>query len=139
PSWSRVMSTVLASAPITTTEQLLALGEDDGVERELIRGQLWEKPMTRRNPAHSGCQSAIACLLQNWLKQQPKPRGRVLSGEAGFRIRSEPDTTVGIDVAIISAELSAKTPRKARLVDGVPLLAVEILSFTDQHEEITAK
>src|SRR5207249_3143154 len=63
----------------------------------------------------------------------------VLGGEAGFRIRRDPDTTVGIDVAYISPELAASTPRKAKLIDGLPTLAVEILSPSDQHEEVVEK
>jgi Uma2 family endonuclease len=126
------------SVSIMTTDELLAMPED-GVERELIRGQLREKPMTRRNPLHSEATVAVGYLLKAWLKQQPKPRGRVLGGEAGFRLRRDPDSTVGIDVAYISAELSASTPRRARLVDGPPVLAVEILSPSDKHEEITEK
>lgn len=129
---------MIAPTPITTTEQLLAC-PDDGVQRELIRGQLWERPMTRRNPRHSGTEAEIARVLGNWVKQQPAPRGRVLSGEAGFRLRTDPDSTVGIDVAYVAAGLAAATPPTARLVDGLPVLAVEILSPSDKHEEIIAK
>jgi Uma2 family endonuclease len=69
----------------------------------------------------------------------PEPRGEILDGEAGFRIRQDPDTTVGIDLAYISAELSANTPEKAVYVDGVPVLAVEILSPSDTQQEIQDK
>ena len=113
--------------PVATwisTEELLAMPEN-GVDRELIRGQLTEKP--------------IGYWLKGWVRQQAKPRGRVLGGEAGFRIRRDPDTTVGIDVAYISPELAASTPRKAKLIDGLPTLAVEILSPSDQHEEVVEK
>jgi Uma2 family endonuclease len=127
-----------AVANMITTEELLAM-PDNGVDRELIRGQLKEKPMTRRNPLHSEVNITIGTFLKLWVKQQRPPRGRVLGGEAGFRIRKHPDTTVGIDVAYISAELAASTPRNAKLVDGVPTLAVEILSPSDQHEEIADK
>ncbi len=125
-------------ATLVTTEELLAMPED-GVDRDLIRGQLREKPMTRRNRPHSGVTARIAHFLEAWRILQPKPRGEVLCGEAGFRIRHDPDTTVGIDVAYISAELAAKAPRDAKIVDGVPILAVEILSPSDQHEEISDK
>jgi Uma2 family endonuclease len=127
-----------ATIVVMNTDELLALPED-GFERELIRGQLRERPMTRRNPQHSEVVITVGYLLKHWLIQQPKPRGRVLGGEAGFRIRRDPDTTVGIDVAYISAELAASTPRKAGLVDGVPVLAVEVLSPYDVHEEISEK
>ena len=125
-------------ATMMTTEELLAVPED-GMDRELIRGQLREKPMTYRNPFHSEVNITVGYLLKLWVKQQPQPRGRVLGGEAGFRIRKDPDTTVGIDVAYISPELAAQTPPKARLVDGIPLLAVEILSPSDQHEDVAEK
>jgi len=125
-------------ANMISTDDLLAMPED-GVDRELIRGQLREKPMTYRNPVHSKVDIVIGYWLQQWVMQQSKPRGQVLGGEAGFRIRKDPDTTVGIDVAYISPELAAKTAPKARLVDGVPILAVEILSPSDQHEDVAEK
>jgi Uma2 family endonuclease len=125
-------------ANMISTDDLLAMPEN-GVDRELIRGQLREKPMTYRNPVHSEVNITVGHLLKLWTKQQRQPRGRVLGGEAGFRIRKDPDTTVGIDVAYISPELAAKTPPKARLVDGVPILAVEILSPSDQHEDVAEK
>jgi Uma2 family endonuclease len=131
------MSSVAALIPITT-EELLAMPQD-GVERELIRGELRERPMTRRNPRHSSAEAAVAGLLRQWWKQQPEPRGQVFSGEAGFRILRNPDTTVGIDVAYILAELAVRTPQKARLIDGPPILAVEILSPSDTQEDITDK
>jgi Uma2 family endonuclease len=127
-----------ATVHVWTTDEFLALPED-GVERDLIRGELREEPLTKRNPSHSTVMIKVGHLLQAWLDQRPKPRGRVLGGEAGFRIRWNPDTTVGIDVAYISAELAASTPRKAKLVNGPPVLAVEILSPSDKQENITDK
>src|SRR5258708_1959590 len=106
-----------------TTEELLALPED-GVERELISGQLREREMTRRNPMHSAVEANVARMLGNWSIAAPEPRGRVHSGEAGFRIRRDPDTTVGIDVAYIDAATAARVPKNAALIDGPPVLAV---------------
>src|SRR2546423_3479603 len=98
--------------PLTTTEELLALPED-GIERDLIRGQLRELGMTRRNRRHSETEPSVVAVLKEWLKRQPEPRGTVLSGEAGFRLRRDPDTTVGIDVAYISAETARANPPDA--------------------------
>lgn len=123
---------------IMNTEELLALPAN-GMERELIRGELKERPMTRRSRRHSRTEGKLAYFLGHWLYQQPEPRGEILDGEAGFRLRRNPDTTVGIDIAYISADLSARTPETARLVDGVPVLAVEILSPTDEQEDILDK
>jgi len=121
-----------------TTEDLLAL-PPDGMERWLIRGQLREKPMTVRNRVHSRITTLVAKFLDNWLDEQPEPRGQVLSGEAGVRLRRDPDTTVGIDVVYVSAEVMERASPDTKLVDGVPVLAVEILSPSDAQEEINEK
>jgi Uma2 family endonuclease len=121
-----------------TTEQLLALPPDD-TERWLIGGQLREKPMTVRNRVHSAIMALVTYSLQHWLNDQPEPRGRVLCGEAGVRLRRGPDTTVGIDVVYISAEVAGRSSRDTTLVDGVPVLAVEILSPSDTQEEVDEK
>jgi Uma2 family endonuclease len=131
------MSTIVRPSTMTT-EEMLAL-PDDGMDRELIHGQLREKPMTKRNRWHSVAEAQIAMLLGIWLKGQPEPRGRVVSGEAGFRLRRNPDTSVGIDVAYVSLEVVAATPDSAPFFEGPPTLAVEILSPSDKQEEIDDK
>ncbi len=128
----------VAAVPAMTTEELLALPED-GVERWLIRGELREKPMTKRNRWHSRIMVRVGKFLDNWLDEQPEPRGEVLGGEAGVRLRKGPDTTVGIDVVYVSAEVAAKQSDETTLIDGVPVLVVEILSPSDKLEEINEK
>lgn len=124
---------------LMTAEEFFNLPDDDGVDRMLIRGRLWEKPMTKRNRWHSSCEASLAFLLKSWLKSQPKPRGRVYSGEAGFVLRGEPGSAVGIDVAYASHEVVARSAEHTRMVDGPPVLAVEILSPSDKQDEITEK
>src|SRR5215510_10917204 len=129
----------VATAPTTmTTEEMLALPEN-GTERWLIQGQLREKPMTVRNRWHSRIMTRIAKFLDNWLDQQPEPRGSVLCGEAGVRLRRNPDTTVGVDVVYIPADVAARESDETSLVDGIPVLVVEILSPNDKLEEIHEK
>lgn len=132
------MSAVSPAPVLMTTEQLLAL-PDDGTDRELIRGELRESPMTMRNRSHSRVEAQITRHLGNWLDIQPEPRGLVVSGEAGFRLRRNPDSTVGIDVAYVSAEVVAKTPDSATFFEGPPVLAVEVLSPSDTKERIDEK
>jgi Uma2 family endonuclease len=129
------MSTV---TPIMTTQELLAL-PDNGMERELIRGVLKEREMTRRNRLHAATESRIVRVLGNWLDRQPNFEGDVLSGEAGSVLARDPDTTVGIDVALFSLDVLRQQADETRLVVGVPILAVEILSPHDKHEEIHEK
>lgn len=131
------MATVEAPA-LMTTEQLLAM-LDDGVERWLIRGQLREKPKAHRDRWHSRVMVRVARFLDVWLDQQREPRGSVLGGEAGVRLSRDPDTTVGIDVVYISPDVAAQNPEDTTLIDGVPVLAVEILSPSNTVEEIDEK
>jgi len=121
-----------------TTEEMLALPEN-GVERWLVRGQLREKPMTIRNRTHSCIMARVSYFLVNWLVQQPEPRGSVYCGEVGVRLRRGPDTTVGVDVAYASAETVARQSDETTLIEGAPVLAVEILSPNDTQEEINEK
>jgi Uma2 family endonuclease len=121
-----------------TTEELLAL-PDDGVDRELIRGELRERPTTTRGKPQCLITSNLNYLLGHWLRQQPRPRGAVYSGDIGVRLRRNPDTFVGIDLAYISPEHKARKPKDATFIDGPPVLAVEILSPHDTTEDIAEK
>jgi Uma2 family endonuclease len=132
-----------ASAPaLMTTEEFLAL-PDDGVERWLIRGHLRAKSggklMTVRNRFHSRAMVRLAALIESWCSGQPLPRGEVLCGEAGVILSRNPDTIVGVDIVYISAEVAARQSKSTTLVEGVPTLAVEILSPSDTHEEVHEK
>lgn len=50
--------------------------------------------------------------------------------DGGFRLQN-PDTSVGIDVAYVSAEVIAQQGARTTMIDGVPTLAVEVLSPYD--------
>jgi Uma2 family endonuclease len=130
-----------ASPPLMTTEELLAM-PDDGVERWLIRGRLRESredPMTKRNRFHSRAMVRLAYLLEAWLEKQPEPRGEVFCGEAGVRLRDDPDTTVGVDVVYVAADVLARQTQDSTVINGIPVLAVEILSPGNTIEEIHEK
>lgn len=121
-----------------TTEELLAM-PDDGMERWLIRGQLREKEMTLRNRFHAALEARLAQLLGNWLDGQPEPRGQVYSGEAGVWLRRNPDTSVGIDVVYFPPGVEAAQVGDTTMIEGVPSLAVEILSPNDVKKEVSEK
>lgn len=118
-----------------TIEEFLAMPAD-GMDRELIRGIVRERPMTYRNRFHSVCLARIATRLSNWASGV---RFTVLGGDAGFILRQAGDTLVGIDVAVVSAETITRQTDKTALIDGIPTLAVENLSPSDTVEEIHAK
>ncbi len=130
------MSTVTPS--LMTTAEFMVLPED-GMERELIRGQLRERPMTKRNRFHASAVTRIARFLDEWIDQQPEPRGVVYTGEIGVILRHDPDTTVGIDVAYFTADVVSRQTEATTLIDGPPLLAVEVLSPSDRNEDVREK
>lgn len=125
---------------LMTAEEFLAL-PDDGVERWLIRGELREKrdtDMTRRNKFHSITEGRITRLLGAWLATQPTPRGEVVCGEAGFVLRHDPESTAGVDVAVITAE-QADRVTDTTMIEGPPTLIAEVLSPHDTQEEVAER
>lgn len=128
----------IAEPRLMTSEELDAM-PDDGVERWLINGQLREGGMTRRHRRHSRVEANIAKLLGNWKDQQPEPRGEVLVGEAGIRLRRNPDSSVGVDVCYVSPEVAQNSPDDEPFLHGPPLLVVKVLSPSDKQQEITEK
>jgi len=130
-----------AEKPYTAAD-LLAM-PDDGVERWIIDGRVHEFPgggeaMTIRNKYHTATEAQVVFLLKLWLEPHTLPRGQVHSGEAGVRLRDDPELTVGIDVVYISPEMAARneTDEESTILVGVPTLAVEILSPTDTVENV---
>ncbi|MFM9962767.1 MAG: Uma2 family endonuclease [Planctomycetaceae bacterium] len=133
------MSTAIANG--ITLEEFLAL-PDDGVYREVIRGELREyrgDEMTRRNKKHTKVEARIAQLLNDWLDRQPPKTGEVHSGEVGCIIRHDPLTTVGIDVAYFDYDVANDDSSGTSFIGGPPILAVEILSPSDTIEGVTEK
>ncbi len=134
------MSTAVANG--ITLEEFLAL-PDDGVYREVIRGQLREyrgdENMTRRNKKHAKAEAKIAHLLGSWLDRQPPKTGEVHSGEVGCIIQHEPMTTVGIDVAYFDYDVANDDTHGTSFIGGPPILAVEILSPSDTIEGVAEK
>ncbi len=122
-----------------TEEEFLALPEDDGNERELIWGELRERPMTTRAYAHCIMIFNVGHHLKLWAKGRPEPRGTIIGGEARIRLRRDPLTFVGVDVVYIAPEARPDNPRQAGYVDGPPVLVVEVLSPFDKQEDILDK
>ncbi len=92
--------------------------------------------MTVRNRFHSQIQANVTGCLVEWWRTRPRPRGAIVCGEAGFRLKGTAESLVGFDVAVASAELVAAMDPAERVYNGSPILAVEILSPNDTHDEI---
>jgi Uma2 family endonuclease len=128
----------IGQVTLMTTEEQLALPEN-GMERELIRGELRERPATFRDRFHGLVVAKLGWLLNTWSLAQGPPRGAVYGGQAGCVLRREPDSTVGIDIAYLSPEQVARQGDRSTLLEGPPTLAVEVLSPNDRVEEIHEK
>lgn len=121
-----------------TVEEFLAL-PDDGIDRMLIDGKLVEMGMTRRNRWHSSVVALVTHFLLHWLDGRPAPRGKVLTGDAGFCLPDGSESVVGIDIAYVSADVLAQQTDESSIVQGIPILAVEVLSPSDTLENIKLK
>lgn len=131
------MSTMIVNPSLTSAD--LDTLPADGMDRWLIRGEIREKPMTRRNRFHARIEGNVVSLMNQWLWTQSKPRGYAFSGEVGCILRDDPETTFGIDVAYFSAEVVAAQTDDTTMIRGVPTIAVEILSPNDTTQEIDEK
>jgi Uma2 family endonuclease len=123
---------------LMTVEDLLAM-PDDGIQRWLIRGELREGGMTLRNRFHGRTEAHFVQHLANWVDSRPEPRGDVFCDETGAILRHDPDTSVGLDVMYVSPEVAAANPDHTQMVDGAPILAVEVLSPSSKEEETNEK
>lgn len=121
-----------------TLAEFHSLPDDDGVDRMLIRGELWEAPVTRRNRWHARIEIRVGYLLEAWAEAQPEPPGEFFSGEAGVQL-PELETGVGVDVVYYPNESLAGQPEDENYLIGAPAVAVEILSPSDRHRALWAK
>jgi Uma2 family endonuclease len=125
---------------LMTTEEFLELPEDPEVDRELIDGLVVEYPrMTTRNPKHSITMGRIGRELLNWLDADASRIGVVPVGDVRCRLATDPDSIVGIDVAYFEGPKSIRQSEEDSFFDGPPILAVEVLSPSNTHEEVNDK
>lgn len=127
-----VPSMAAPSTLMTADELLHAHFPDKRVE--LVRGVLVvsEPPGYR----HGEIMAQLATILSNYANEHHL--GRVLAGDAGFKLASNPDTVRGPDVAFVQrARLPAPPP--AGFAALAPDLVVEILSPGDRPGEVLAK
>lgn len=134
------MSTATAASQITL-EQFLALSAEAPADQtlELIEGELRARPMTTRGPRHSQALVRAGQVLTNWLDQQNDLTGTVAGGEVRCRLTLDPETIVGIDVALWLGDEFVQPPVDPPLYDAPPVVAVEVLSPSDTHEGVTEK
>jgi Uma2 family endonuclease len=126
-----------------TTKKLMTAEEfADWVERpenqprhfELVRGEVVE--MSRPGERHGLICGNVATTLNLYARQRRK--GYVLSNDPGVVLERDPDTVRGPDVAYFEKgkKYSELNPK---FCEGVPTLAVEVLSPTDRIGKVTRR
>jgi Uma2 family endonuclease len=125
---------------IVTGEEFLKLVEaaPEDVTLELIRGHVREIPtMTTRGPRHAMAIARFSHKLIEWVDEHEPQAGVVASGEVRCRLSQHPsETIVGIDVAYFEGVEFVELPEGAKYFDGPPVVAVEVLSPSDRHEDV---
>lgn len=105
-----------------------------GKRVELVRGvlQVREPPGYR----HNRVMSELARVLGNYALHHGL--GRVLAGDTGFRIGTDPDTVRGPDVAFVPRDREPE-PSLRGFPAMAPDLVVEVVSHHDHPGEVLAK
>jgi Uma2 family endonuclease len=116
-----------------TTDELIDTPED-GIDRWLIRGELHSRMWNHRTPDASLALTNVGCALSNWAQEGRPNRGVVLV-DAYHRLARDPDTTLGIDVSLITTE-QWNSARGKPFADGCPILAVKVIAPNDTHGDV---
>jgi len=121
-------------AEAVTAEQLWRM-PDDGMRRELVRGQL--RVMTPAGAEHGRVAMRVGQLLANHVDEHVL--GVALAAETGFVLAHDPDTVRAPDAGFVSKERAEEAGRTARFWPGAPDFAAEVLSPGDSFTEVEEK
>jgi len=131
-AWGGVRINSMSMTSPMTAEQLLQM-PDDGCKYELVAGEL--RVMSPTSLPHGKIALRIGRLLLDFAEEYDLGDVYV---EAGFVLQRDPDTVYGPDVSFLS---KARLPQEGApgFYDGVPELAVEVLSPDDRASEVDEK
>lgn len=126
-----------------TFEEFKSLNLPESSSLSLLNGvvydEAWpdqEEAMTKRNHQHARVESQLSFLLHTW-QTKSKFACRVFSGEVGCEV-ADCGLDVGIDVAVFADDIIDRS-KASSYIQGIPMLAVEILSPSDKQSSIKDK
>ncbi len=108
--------------------------ENQGKHLELVRGEVVE--MSRPGERHCLVCSNVGWVLNNYVRQQRK--GYVLNNDPGLLLERDPDTVRGPDVVFFEGSRPYRE-MNPKFAEGLPTLAVEVLSPTDRIGKVTRR
>lgn len=123
----------LKQKPVTAEELLRA--PDDGLRRELVRGEV--RTMTPAGSAHGQVAMNIGIMLSQHVRVQDL--GVVYAAETGFSISRDPDTVRAPDTAFVRKERVEAVGAVEGYWPEAPDLAVEVVSPNDGFAEVEEK
>lgn len=109
----------MTTTRLLTADDLLAL-PDDGMRRELVRGEL--RTMTPAGFDHGAVVMNLASLVGPFVKHHGL--GVASGAETGFRLAADPDTLRASDLGFVARERIPRSGRPVGFFPGAPDLAV---------------
>jgi Uma2 family endonuclease len=119
----------------TVTAEELSRMPDDGMRRELVRGEL--RVMTRAGFEHGRVALRVGRLLGEHVDRNDL--GVALAAETGFVLGHDPDTVRAPDAAFVSKARASAIGRTPRFWPGAPDFAAEVVSPDDSFREVEEK
>ena len=117
-----------------TAEELLQ-NPDDGLRRELVRGEV--RTMAPAGNVHGRIAMNISTPLDRHVRSNGL--GVVFAAETGFRISENPDSVRAPDTAFVRQERVEIVGDTEGYWPGAPDLAVEVVSSDDRFAEVEEK
>ena len=108
---------------------------NDGVRRELVRGEL--RMMAPAGNEHGRITARIMWRLAQFVETHDL--GVVFAAETGFRIGVDPDTVRAPDVAFVSHARRIAVGDHDGYWPGAPDLVIEVMSPNDRRQEVEQK
>lgn len=117
-----------------TEDDLLTLGNDDGHQYELVRGEL--RQMSPASHRHGRLEVRLILAIGKYLESHPI--GEAFSGDTGFKLQVEPLTIRAPDVSFVAAErIPAEDP--SAFLSLAPDLVIEIISPSETAKSVAEK
>ena len=125
-----------ATRPLTAVEffDWVSRPENHARHFELVRGEVVE--MSRPGERHALICGNVGWVLNNYVRQ--RRRGYVLTNDPGVILERDPDTVRGPDVVYYDSARKYEE-MNPKFAEGVPTLAVEVLSPNDRIGKVTRR
>ena len=125
----------MAIEPKLMTAEELAELPDDGLRRELVRGEA--RTMAPTKDPHGAAAASIAFHLGRYVYD--KPIAGIRAAETGFVLSRDPDTVRAPDVAVVRLERLPALGVVDGFFEGAPDLVVEVISPSDRAGDVKEK